>query len=331
MRIHRRTFGFALAASLAAGLALTGAASAQTSTQTWPGKPITFVVPFPAGGGTDAFARPLAVQLEAQLGQRVLIENRGGAGGTVGASYAAKQPADGYTFFIGAAHHAIAPALYPKLDYDILKDFEPIGVISEPPQVIVANPKIAPQNLKELIAFAKANPDKLNFGSAGNGTTHHLAGELFKLMAGVKVTHVPYRGAGPAMQDLVSGHIQLMFDGLGSSAPQIAGGALRGIAVAAPKRAEAFPDMPTAAEAGLPGYEVATWYAMWAPRGTPAATLQRMEKELRTALESATIKEAWRRNGSGIPSLYGAEFGKFVATEVERWGKVVRDAGVKLE
>ena len=327
MRISKRCLLLAAAGAVAMGAVSMGAAQAQN----WPAKPITFVVPFPAGGGTDAFARPLAAQLETQLGQRIVIENRGGAGGTVGASHASKQPGDGYTFFIGAAHHAIAPALYPKLDYDILKDFVPVGVISEPPQVIVAHPKVPVKDLKELIALAKKEPGKLNFASAGNGTTHHLAGELFLLMTGTKITHVPYRGAGPAMQDLVSGHIQIMFDGLGSSAGQIAGNALRGIAVASSRRAEAFPDMPTAAEAGLPGYEVATWYAMWAPKGTPQAITERMEKEIRAALAAGTIKDAWRRNGSPIPDLYGAAFGKFVASEVERWGKVVRDANVKLE
>ncbi len=308
-------------------LAICGVASAQT----WPSKPVTFVVPFPAGGGTDAFARPLAAQLETQLGQRIIIENRGGAGGTVGASYAAKQPGDGYTFFIGAAHHAIAPALYPKLDYDILKDLIPVGVISEPPQVIVVNPKVPANTLQELVALAKAQPGKLNFASAGNGTTHHLAGELFLLLTGTKVTHVPYRGAGPAMQDLVAGHVQIMFDGFGSSAGQIAGGNLRGLAVASAKRAEAFPNLPTAAEAGLLGYEVATWYAAWAPKGTSATVVERMQKEIQTALATPTIKDAWTRNGSPIPNLYGAAFGAFVETEVARWGKVVRDANVKLE
>lgn len=315
------------AGALAVALGFSGAASAQT----WPAKPITFVVPFPAGGGTDAFARPLAAQLETQLGQRIVIENKGGAGGTVGASYAAKQPGDGYTFFIGAAHHAIAPALYPKLDYDINKDFVPVGVISEPPQVVVVHPKVPANTLQELIALAKSQPGKLNFASAGNGTTHHLAGELFLLLTGTKITHVPYRGAGPAMQDLVSGHVQIMFDGLGSSAGQIAGGNLRGLAVAAAKRADAFPNLPTAAEAGLNGYEVATWYAMWAPKNTPAPVVERMQKEIRTALGAQTVKDAWNRNGSPIPNLYGADFGKFVASEVERWGEVVRDANVKLE
>lgn len=300
--------------------------------QTWPQRPVTFIVPFPAGGGTDAFARPLAAQLEQQLGQRVLIDNRGGAGGTVGASAASKAAPDGYTFFIGAAHHAIAPALYPKLDYNIMTDFVPIGVISRPPQVVVVHPgKVQAKTLAELIDFAKKNPDKLNYASAGNGTTHHLAGELFKLMSKANLTHVPYRGAGPAMQDLVAGQVDVMFDGLGSSAAQISGGTLRALAVAAPKRAAAFPDVPTAAEAGLPGYEVATWYAMWAPKGTPPAIVEKMTAEVRKALASPLVTEAWRKNGSEIPDLYGTAFGDFVATEVARWGKVVAEANIKAD
>ena len=204
----------------------------------WPSKPLTFVIPFAAGGGTYAFARPLAAQLDTQLNTRIVLDNRAGAGGTVGASVAAKAAPDGYTFFIGAAHHAIAPALYPKLDYNIETDFAPIGLVAQPPQVIVVHPgKVAAKNVGELIAFAKANPGKLNYGSAGNGTTHHLAGELFQIITGTTLSHVPYRGAGPALQDLVAGHIDLMFDGLGSSAAQIEGGALRALAVAAPKRA----------------------------------------------------------------------------------------------
>jgi tripartite-type tricarboxylate transporter receptor subunit TctC len=300
--------------------------------QAWPQKPVTFIIPFAAGGGTDAFARPLAAQLENQLGTRIVLENRAGAGGTVGASAAAKAAPDGYTFFIGAAHHAIAPALYPKLDYNIETDFAPIGLVASPPQVIVVHPsKVAPKTLQELVTFAKANPAKLNFGSAGNGTTHHLAGELFKLSTGTNLTHVPYRGAGPAMTDLVAGHLEMMFDGLGSSAAQIEGGQLRALAVAAPKRAAAFPNVPTAAEAGLPNYEVSTWYAMWAPKGTPEPVLARMTKELQTALANPTVVEAWKRNGSEVPNLYGAPFAAFVTAEVARWGKVVREANVKIE
>lgn len=323
MKCTIRTLGLAIAAlALAAGGALA---------QSWPQKPVTFIVPFPAGGGTDAFARPLGVHLEAQLGQRIVIDNRGGAGGTIGASVAAKAPADGYTFFIGAAHHAIAPALYPKLDYNIETDFIPIGIVALPPQVIAVHPSVPAKDLKEFIAYAKANPEKLNFGSAGNGTTHHLAGELFKLLTGTKLTHVPYRGAGPAMQDLLAGHVQMMFDGLGSSAAQIEGGKLRALAVASAKRAAAFPDVPTAAEAGLKDYEVSTWYAMWAPKNTPAPVIERMIAELKIALAKPALIETWRKNGSDAPNLYGADFGKFVTSEVARWGEVVRKSAVKLD
>lgn len=304
--------------------------AAPATAQSWPQKPVSFIVPFPAGGGTDAFARPLAAQLEQQLGQRILIDNRGGAGGTVGASAASKATPDGYTFFIGAAHHAIAPALYPKLDYNIQTDFIPIGVIAQPPQVVVVHPgKVQAKTLAELIDYAKKNPDKLNYGSAGNGTTHHLAGELFKLTTKVNLTHVPYRGAGPLMQDLVAGQVDLAFDGLGSSAAQISSGTLRALAVAAPKRASAFPDVPTTAEAGVPGYEVSTWYAMWAPKNTPPEIVAKMTAELQKALATPMVTEAWKRNGSEIPNLYGPAFGDFVKTEVARWGKVVAEANVK--
>jgi tripartite-type tricarboxylate transporter receptor subunit TctC len=318
---------------LAAGLFPASLATgAPAQAQAWPTKSITFIVPFPAGGGTDAFARPIAAQLEQQLGQRIIIDNRGGAGGTVGASAASKAAPDGYTFFVGAAHHAIAPALYPKLDYNIEKDFIPVAVIAQPPQVIVVNPKrVEAKTLAELIAFAKANPDKLNYASAGNGTTHHLAGELFKLLAKAPLTHVPYRGAGPAMQDLVAGQVDVMFDGLGSSAPQIQGGNLRALAVAAPTRSEAIGNVPTAKEAGLDGYEVATWYAVWATKGTPDAIVTRMRDEIQKALKVPMITEAWKKNGSTIPTLAGPEFGKFVTSEVARWGKVVADANIRLE
>ncbi|NUU43263.1 tripartite tricarboxylate transporter substrate binding protein [Tardiphaga robiniae] len=298
----------------------------------WPQKQVTFIVPFAAGGGTDAFARPLAAQLDTQLGKRVIIENRAGAGGTVGASAAAKAAPDGYTFFMGAAHHAIAPSLYPTLDYDIEKDFIPVALIARPPQVIVVNPdKVAAKTLGEFIAYAKANPDKLSYGSAGAGTTHHLAGELFKILTQTKIQHVPYRGAGPAMQDLIAGHVPVVFDGLGSSAAPIRAGQLRALAIAAPKRVAAFPDLPTAAEAGLPNYEVATWYGLFAPKGTPPDVVERMAKELKTALQVPAIKEAWERNGSDVPDVAGADFGKMVSAEVARWRKVVTEANVKLD
>jgi tripartite-type tricarboxylate transporter receptor subunit TctC len=298
----------------------------------WPNRPVTFIVPFAAGGGTDAFARPLAAQLDGQLGVRVLVENRAGAGGTVGAAAAAKAAPDGYTFFVGATHHVIAPALYPKLSYDIERDLVPIAMISQVPHVVVANPtKVKASTLAELVAFAKANPGKLNYGSAGAGTAHHLAGELFKVLTGTSIVHVAYRGAGPAVQDLVAGQIDLVFDGLGSSAAQIQGGTIKALAVASQKRVPAFPDVPTAIEAGVPGYEVSTFYALWAPKGTPQDIVDRMTAEVRKALEAPSIKEAWARQGSDIPTLTGPAFGRFVSEEVARWGKVVKEAGVKLE
>ncbi len=318
-----------LALAMVAGLAVTAGPAAA---QSWPSRSITLIVPFAAGGGTDAFARPLAQQLDGQLGHRVLVENRAGAGGTAGAAAAAKAEPDGYTFFVGATHHAIAPAMYPRLSYDIEKDFIPIGMISRPPHVVVVNPqKVTAKTLPELIALAKANPDKMTYGHAGLGTTHHLAGELFKLLTGTSIRHVPYRGAGPAMTDLVAGQIDMAFDGLGSSASQIGGGTIKALAVAAPKRVTAFPDLPTAAEQGLQGYDVATWYALWAPKGTPPAIVERMTKELKTALATETIRVAWEKNGSDVPDVTGAAFGTFVSSEVKRWGKVVGDAGVKLE
>lgn len=325
--MHRRHVLKGTLATTAA-IAVPGLVRAQAG---WPSRPITFVVPFAPGGGTDAFARPLAAQLDTQ-GLRVIIENRAGAGGTVGASAAAKAAPDGHTFFVGAAHHAIAPALYTRLDYDIERDFAPIGLLSRPPQVVVVNPqRVQARTLAELIAFARANPDQLAYASAGNGTTHHLAGELFKMLTRTRIEHVPYRGAGPALADLIAGHVGVMFDGLGSSAARITSGQLRALAVAAPQRSPAIPEVPTAAEAGLSGYEVATWYALWAPRATPGDIVARMRAEIRTALASQPIREAWARNGSDVPDLFGDAFAPFLASEVKRWAEVVRAANITID
>lgn len=327
----RRMLGAVVAAAVAIGASVP--ATAPAAAQAWPGdKQMFFIVPFAAGGGTDAFARPLAAQLEKQLSGRILIENRAGAGGTAGAAAAAKATPDGYTFFVGATHHVIAPAIYPKLTYDIEKDFAPIAMISRPPHVIVVNPqKVKATSVKELIAEANAAGSQMNYASAGNGTTHHLAGELFKMITKTKIAHVPYRGAGPALQDLIAGHVNVAFDGLGSSAAAISAGQIRALAVASSARVPAFPNVPTAKEAGLDGYEVATWYALWAPKGTPDAIVKRMISEVQAALKEATIKAAWERQGSDIPDLTGDAFGRFVSSEVQRWGKVVKEAGVKIE
>jgi tripartite-type tricarboxylate transporter receptor subunit TctC len=315
-----------------AALAALALSAAPAAAQTWPTRPISLIVPFAAGGGTDAFARPLAQQLDNQLKMRVIVDNRAGAGGNTGAAAAAKAEPDGYTFFVGATHHTIAPSIYSNLTYDLEKDFVPIGMVSQVPHVVVVHPqKVKAKTLAELIADAKANPGKLNYASAGGGTAHHLAGEMFKLLTKTNIVHVPYRGAGPAMQDLIAGQVDMAFDGLGSSAAQIQGGQIRALAVAAPARVKAFPDIPTAAEAGVPGYEVSTFYALWAPKNTPPEIVERMKKELRAALDSPTIKEAWERQGSDIPTLMGAEFGSYIHDEIARWSKVVKEAGVKLD
>ncbi|MEY2896791.1 MAG: hypothetical protein RL669_1060 [Pseudomonadota bacterium] len=323
-----RLLGTAL---LALALVVPGAVLAQGASA-WPAKPITLIVPFPPGGGTDAFARPLAAQLSRQLGRQVVIDNRGGAGGTVGAALAAKAAPDGYTFFVGAVHHAIAPSFYPKLDYDIEKDLVPIMMIANPPQVIVANPaRVSANDVKSLVDTLKKNPAKLSYGSAGNGTSHHLAGELFKQQTGTYILHIPYRGAGPALSDLIAGNVDLMFDGLGSSAQHIRSGRIKALAVAAPQRAAAFPNVPTAAEAGLPDYRVSTWYGLWAVKGTPQPIVERMQAEVSKALATQEVRDIWLANGSDVPSMSQAEFARFLNAEIKRWAQVTKTSGAKLD
>jgi len=298
----------------------------------WPARPVAFIVPFPAGGGTDAFARPLTTVMTRNLGKQVIIDNRGGAGGTVGAGAAARATPDGYTFFMGAVHHTIAPSMYPKLDYSIEGDFVPVGLISSVPQVVVVNPqRVQANTLKEFLELVRKNPGKLNYASAGNGTSHHLAGELFKLQTKTFITHIPYRGAGPALQDLITGQVDVMFDGLGSSAAHIKSGRIRALATASQKRAPGFPDLPTAAEQGLPSYQVATWYGLWAPKGTPKEIVDQMQAEMQKAMATAELQALWTSLGTETPNLYGDAFGRFVNTEIKRWGEVVRTSGAKLD
>ncbi|WP_215307022.1 tripartite tricarboxylate transporter substrate binding protein [Polynucleobacter sp. AP-Elch-400A-B2] len=300
--------------------------------QEWPVKTITFVNPFPAGGGTDAFARPLAAQLTEQIGKQIIIDNRGGAGGTVGASVAAKAAPDGYTWFIGATHHTIAPSMYKNLDYDIEKSFIPVAMIANVPQVLVINPqRVSARNAKEFIELMKKNPGKYNFASAGSGTVHHLAGELFKIQTGSFITHIPYRGAGPAMNDLLAGQIDLEFDGLATSAPQINAGKLVAIALASNKRSPAIPNVPTFKESGLPDYEVSTWYSLFAPAGTPKPIVDKMIVEVQKALNTPKLKAIWEKNGSDTPNLYGEAFGKQVRADITRWSAVVKKSGASLD
>jgi tripartite-type tricarboxylate transporter receptor subunit TctC len=327
---RRRLLQAAAAGSAAASSLLAGPlVRAQGA---WPTRPVTFVVPFPSGGGTDAFARPLSAQLTRSLGKQVIIDNRGGAGGTVGATIASKAAPDGYTFFMGAVHHAIAPAMYPKLDYNIETDYVPVGLISSVPQVVVVNPQRVPvADLKEFLALMRKNPGKYNYGSAGNGTSHHLAGELFKLQTKTFITHIPYRGAGPALQDLIAGQVDLMFDGLGSSATHIKSGRIEALAVASPKRAPGFPDLPTSIEAGVPTYQVATWYGLWAPKGTPSVIVEQMQAEMRKAFATPELQSTWNSLGADAPNLYGDAFGAFVTRETKRWAEVVKTSGAKMD
>ncbi|NBY70734.1 MAG: tripartite tricarboxylate transporter substrate binding protein [Betaproteobacteria bacterium] len=297
----------------------------------WPSKPVTLVVPFPAGGGTDAFARPLSAQFSKLTGKQLIIDNRGGAGGTLGATIAAKAAPDGYTLFMGAVHHAIAPAMYPKLDYDIEKDFVPLALVANVPQVLVVNPKKVPDEFKAFLAFIRKNPGKTNYGSAGGGTSHHLAGELFKQQTQTFITHIPYRGAGPALQDLIAGNVDMMFDGLGSSAAHIKAGRIKALMVSGNKRSPAFPDVPCAAELGLPDYTVTTWYGIWAPKGTPSDAQARAVEEIRRAGLSDESKAVWANQGAEFSNLTPQQFGQFVAAEVKRWAQVVKESGAKLD
>ncbi len=327
--IHPLQRRIVLRMAAAAAAAPTLGARAQSA---WPAKPVTLVVPFPAGGGTDAFARPLSAQFAKQTGKALVIDNKGGAGGTLGAGVAAKAAPDGYTLFMGAVHHAIAPSMYPKLDYDIEKDFIPLALVANVPQVLVVNPKKVPANdFKEFLDFVRKNPAKLNYGSAGGGTSHHLAGELFKQQTRTFITHIPYRGAGPSLQGLIAGDVEMMFDGLGSSATHIKGGRIKALMVAGAKRNPAFPDVPCAAELGLPDYTVTTWYGIWTPKGTPADVQARAVEEITKAGLSDEIKAVWAAQGAEFGRMTPVQFGGFVSAEVKRWATVVKASGAKLE
>jgi len=313
------------AAAIASGPLLGQAQSA------WPAKPVTVVVPFPAGGGTDAFARPLSAQFAKLTGKQLIIDNRGGAGGTVGASIAAKAQPDGYTLFMGAVHHAIAPSMYPRLDYDLEKDFVPLALLANVPQVLVVNPRLVPGDFKAFLAQVRKNPGRMNYGSAGSGTSHHLAGELFKMQTQTFITHIPYRGAGPALSDLIAGNVDMMFDGLGSSAAHIKGGRIKALMVSGAKRNPAFPDVPCAAELGLPDYTVSTWYGLWAPKGTPADVQARIVEDMRRAAATDELKASWASNGAEFGNLTPPQFGSFVSAEIKRWASVVKASGAKLD
>ncbi len=314
-------------AAVVAVTALSGIASAQ---ETWPTRAIRIINPFPAGGGTDAFARPLAARLNTELGQQVLIENLGGAGGTLGASVAAKTPGNGYNWFMGAVHHTIAETLYTKLQYSLERDFLPVTVAAYVPSAVVIHPSIPAKTVKELIALEKRNPGKINFGSAGYGTTHHMNGELFNLITGTKLTHVPFKGAGPLTPALMSGEVDMAFDGMGTAAPNIKVGRLRALAVTTAKRSTLLPDVPTLQESGV-NMDVTTWYALWAVKGTPKPIVDRMYAATIKVMALPEVKKVWDSLGAAPGGQSPAEMEKFVKQEIATWGKVVKASGAKVD
>ena len=320
---------FVKGAAAFGALAASGASFAQGA---WPTKPVRVINPFPAGGGTDAFLRPLAAKMSQTFGHQLVIENLGGAGGTVGAATAAKSAADGYTQFCGAVHHTIAESLYTRLPYSLERDFIPITVIAYVPNVVVIHPKYTEINtLADFLAYARKNPGKLNFGSAGNGTSHHLTVEMFKQMTGTFMTHIPYRGAGPMMQDLLSGAVDFAFDGMGTSAAQIKAGKLKALAVTSAKRVPAFPNIPTMEEAGIKGYQATTWYALWAIKGAPAESVTRTHDEVARQMQDPGLKEFWFSQGAEPGGNSPADFTRFIRSEIEKWAKVVKASGAKID
>ncbi len=299
--------------------------------QEWPAKSITLVVPFAAGGTTDLVGRPLAQSLAARLGQSVVVDNRAGAGGTIGAGIAAKSPADGYTLFLATIAHTIAPGMYKNLSYDFVRDFDPITMVAEVPNVLIVNPAMPAKTSAELIAYAKANPGKVNFGSAGPGSVEHLSGELYRSMAGIDIVHVPYKGGAPMMTDLIAGHIQMAIETSGSALQHIKAGAVRALAVSTRAPSPFFPGLPTLDGAGLKGYDVTTWYGLLVPRGTPAPVetklYQTVSEILKTPDMSARLADLGAVAGGEPPEKFAA----FIASETAKWTKVVKEAGVTVE
>jgi tripartite-type tricarboxylate transporter receptor subunit TctC len=317
-----------LAVGIVAGLALAGPAKAQD----YPSKPIRLVVPFAAGGATDVLARLVGERLTASLGQQVVVDNRPGAGGNIGSDIVARAEPDGYTILMGAVGtHAINPSLYPKMPYDPVKDFAPVTLVASVPNVLVVNPEVPAKSVQELIDLAKAKPGELNFASSGNGTSIHVSGELFKAMTGTDIVHVPYKGSGPAVTDLLGGQVQMMFDNMPSSLPHVKAGKLRALGVTSAKRSPALPEVPTIAEAGVPGYDATSWFGILAPAGTPEPVVTRLQGAIVQALGEPEMRQRMADLGAEPVGDTPAEFGQFITAELAKWAKVVNDAGVKLE
>src|SRR5436190_9664444 len=307
-------------------------AAATAFAQPYPSKPIHLIVPFPPGGGNDTVARALAQQLGPDLGQPVVIDNRPGAGGSVGAELAARAPADGYTLFLaGVGSHAVNPNLHAKLPYDAVKDFAPITLVASAPSVLVVNPGVPARTIDEFTAFARANPGKLNYASNGNGSAAQLAAAMYESMAGVKMVHVPYKGIAPAMTDLMSGEVQLMFGTIVALVPHIQSGKLRALAVTSTKRSALLPEVPTLAESGLPEYQAGSWYGILAPAGTPREVIERLHGAIVKALRQPDVAKRLAAEGAEVIGSTPDEFGAHLKAEIARVGKVVRAAGIRIE
>jgi tripartite-type tricarboxylate transporter receptor subunit TctC len=320
-------------AALARILAVLLAAFATAAyAQPYPSKPIHFIVPYPAGGPLDTVARLLGQKVSESVHQPVVVENKPGAGGNIGADYVAKAAPDGYTILMGAvATHAINPTLYRNIPYDPVKDFAPVTEVAWTPNVLVVNPSLPVSNVKEFIAYAKAHPGELNFGSGSTGSAGHLAGELFKTMAGVQMVHVPYKGAGPAMQDLIGGQIQLMFDNLASSLGQVRAGKVRALAVTTAKRSTLAPELPTIAESGLPGFDISTWFGIFAPGGTPQPVVQRLHDAFVAALHAPDVQATMKKMGAEPVGNTPEEFAAYIRAEARKYAKVIEASGAKVD
>ena len=297
--------------------------------QTFPTRALRMIVPFPPGGPVDTTARAIAPNLSTALGQPVIVENRAGAGGIVGAEIAAKAPADGYTLFVCAIHHAVLPGLRGNLPYNIEKDFAPITSAANYPVILVAHPAVPVRNVAELIAYAKQNPGRLAYGSSGNGGGTHLAGELFASMTGADLVHVPYKGSAPAMTDLVGGQVQLMFADGTSALPQIRGGRVRALGIASPRRSSLLPDLPTIAESGVPGYEAYSWAGIVVPAGTPPDTTARLNAEIVRVLNTPEVKQRMLEAGSEAAPSTQEQFARMLRGEITKWARVIRERNIQ--
>ena len=311
---------------------LVAAGTPALQAQDYPAKPIRLIIPYSPGGTADLLARTIGQKMAASLGQQIIVDNRPGAGGNIGADLAAKAAPDGYTIVMGTvATHAINPNLYATMPYDADKDFAPIVLIATLPNLLVVNPSVPAKNVKELIALAQAKPGELAFASAGNGTSQHLSGELFKKMTGVDMIHIPYKGSAPAVSDLIGGQVQLMFDNIPSSLPQVRAGKLRALAVTGPKRSPVLPDLPTLSEAGLPGFSITSWFALFAPAGTPSKILLRLNKEAAKAIASQDLRQQWMAQGIEPAGGTADQLAEFRRIEAPKWAKIIRDSGARVE